>query len=248
MGGGFFERVRKVQTTLNQFHTVCPKIETKFLGKLRNSNVFSAQNQVVSKKKKKKKKKVFTEIETGFSAGIENSNVFSAQNQVVSKKKRSSPKLRLVFRPNSEIQTFEGGLFSYGGGAIFNFSQKIGLKSTKNVRFCILHKPMGGLEPPAPLATLLAILSGKQIIMFLLVFLFERVCCFDETLLSNVRYSKNSAKRYYMFRNLQMTGSNRSEIATKNSTTFECSLFINYCFQISIKNLTKCYIFKDFHA
>ena len=25
------------------------------------------------------------------------------------------------------------------GGAIFNFSQKIGLKSTQNVRFCILH-------------------------------------------------------------------------------------------------------------
>ena len=43
------------------------------------------------------------------------------------------------------------------GWAIFNFSQKIGLKSTKNVRFCILHKPMGGLEPPPPppLATLL---------------------------------------------------------------------------------------------
>ena len=41
------------------------------------------------------------------------------------------------------------------GGAIFSFSQKIGLKSTKNMRFCILHKPMGGLEPPSPLATLL---------------------------------------------------------------------------------------------
>ena len=37
-----------------------------------------------------------------------------------------------------------------GGGAIFHFSQKIGLKSTKNMRFCILHKPMGGLEPPPP--------------------------------------------------------------------------------------------------
>ena len=36
------------------------------------------------------------------------------------------------------------------GGAIFHFSQKIGLKSTKNMRFCILHKPMGGLEPPRP--------------------------------------------------------------------------------------------------
>ena len=37
---------------LNQFHTVCPKIKTKFLEKLGNSNVFSAQNQVVSKKKR----------------------------------------------------------------------------------------------------------------------------------------------------------------------------------------------------
>ena len=37
---------------LNQLHTVCPKLETKFLGKLGNSKVFSAQNQVVFKKKK----------------------------------------------------------------------------------------------------------------------------------------------------------------------------------------------------
>ena len=76
-------------------------------------------------------------------AEIRNSKVFSAQNQVV------------FFWPKSEIQTFEGGLFS-NGGAIFNFSQEIGLKTTKMVRFCILHKPMGGSIPPAPpLATLL---------------------------------------------------------------------------------------------
>ena len=44
------------------------------------------------------------------------------------------------------------------GGAIFHFLQKIGLKSTKNMRFCILYKPMGGARaPPAPpLATLLS--------------------------------------------------------------------------------------------
>ena len=37
------------------------------------------------------------------------------------------------------------------GGAIFHFSQKIGLKSTKYMRFCILHKPMGGARaPPRP--------------------------------------------------------------------------------------------------
>ena len=77
------------------------------------------------------------------------------------KKKRSSPKLRLLFRAISQIQTFEGGLFSNGGGAIFHFSHKIGLKSTKSMRFCILHKPMGGLEPPPPpLATLLIAVKG----------------------------------------------------------------------------------------
>ena len=69
------------------------------------------------------------------------------------KKKRSSPKLWLLFRPISQIQTFEEGCFRMGGGAIFHFSQKIGLKSTKSMRFCILHKPMGGLEPPPGYAT-----------------------------------------------------------------------------------------------
>ena len=51
---------------------VFTKIETDFLAEIGNSNVFFAQNQVVSKKKKKKKKKkkVFTKIKTDFSAGF----------------------------------------------------------------------------------------------------------------------------------------------------------------------------------
>ena len=50
---------------------------------------------------------VFTKIESDFSAEFGNPNVFFAQIQVVSKKKkRSSPKLRVIFRPKSEIQTF----------------------------------------------------------------------------------------------------------------------------------------------
>ena len=111
-------------------------------------------------KKKKKKKKVFAKIQSDFSAEIQNSNVFSAQNQVISKKKkkkkkkkRSSPIFRAIFLPISQVQTYErmrGGSFRMGG-AIFHFSQKIGLKSTKNMRFCILHKPMGGgSSPPRP--------------------------------------------------------------------------------------------------
>ena len=46
---------------------VFTEIETDFSAEIGNSNVFSAQNQVVSKKKKKKKK-VFTDIESDFSA------------------------------------------------------------------------------------------------------------------------------------------------------------------------------------
>ena len=54
---------------------------------------------------------VFTKIESDFSAEIGNSNVFSPKfrwspKKKKKKKKRSSPKLRLIFRPKSEIQTF----------------------------------------------------------------------------------------------------------------------------------------------
>ena len=45
---------------------VLTKIETDFSAEIGNSNVFFAQNQVVSKKKKK----VLTKIETDFSAGF----------------------------------------------------------------------------------------------------------------------------------------------------------------------------------
>ena len=120
---------------LNQFHTVCPKIETKFLVKLGNSKVFSAQNQVVSKKKKKK---VFTEIETDFSVEIGNSNVFSAQNQVVSKEKK---------KKKSEIQTFEGGLFSYGGGLFSTFHKKLVSKAPKTCDFAYFTSQWGGSSP-----------------------------------------------------------------------------------------------------
>ena len=104
---------------LNQFHTVCPKIETKFLGKLGNSNVFSAQKQVVSKKKKK----------------------------------RSSPILRLIFRPQSEIQTFGGGCFSMEG--LFSiFHKKSSSKPPKRCNFAYFTSQWRGSSPPRP-ATLL---------------------------------------------------------------------------------------------
>ena len=108
----------------------------------------------LQKKKKKKKKKVFAKIQSDFSAKIR----WSPKK----KKKRSSPKFRAIFLPISQVQTFEGGSFRMGG-AIFHFSHKIGLKITKNMRFCILHKPMGGLEPPpAPPPGYATVISSRN--------------------------------------------------------------------------------------
>ena len=113
---------------LNQFQMVCPKFETKCLGKIGNSKVFSAQNQVISKKKKKKKKK----------------------------KKRYSPKFTAIFLPISQLQTFEGGLFSNGGGYFPFFTEN---RPQKHKKHAFLHTSQaygGGSSPPRPpLATLL---------------------------------------------------------------------------------------------
>ena len=49
-----------------------------------------------------------------------------------------------------KFRRLRGAVFVWGGGY---FSQKIGLKSTKNMRFCILHKPMGGARAPPGYAT-----------------------------------------------------------------------------------------------
>ena len=98
-----------------------------------------------------KKKKVFAKIQSDFSAEIRNSNVFSAKKKKKKKKKGLRQNSEWFFSQVSQVQTSEGGLFSNGGGAIFHFSQKIGLKSTKYMRFSILHKPMGGgSSPPRP--------------------------------------------------------------------------------------------------
>ena len=91
-------------------NSVVFEIESDFSAEIRNLNVFSSQNKVVSKKKKK----VFTEIESDFSAEIRNLNVYSAQNKVVSKKKRSSPKLRVILRPKSLGLDWWGDASRYG--------------------------------------------------------------------------------------------------------------------------------------
>ena len=175
-GGGLFWKSEKCAYDLDsnfhwpwlEFHTICPKFEMKCLGKIGNSKFFPPKIRWSPKKKKKKKKK----IQSDFSAEIQNSNVFSAQNQVISKKKkkkkkRSSPKFRAIFLPISQVQTYEGGLFSYGGGYFPFFTEN---RPQKNKKHAILHTSQangGGSSPPAPpLATLLFITIRINYIWF----------------------------------------------------------------------------------
>ena len=67
------------------------------------------------------------------------------------KKKRSSPKFRAIFLPISQVQTFEGGLFSYGGGYFPFFTEN---RPQKHKNHAILHTSQangGGSSPPRPL-------------------------------------------------------------------------------------------------
>ena len=112
---------------------------------------------------KKKKKKVFAKIQSDFSTEIRNSNVFSAQNQVISKKKkkRSSPKFTAIFLPISQLQTFEGGLFSNGGGYFPFFTENRPQKHKKHAFLNTSQASGGGARaPPPPLATLLGLIEA----------------------------------------------------------------------------------------
>ena len=111
-------------------------------------------------KKKKKKKRSSPKFRVIFRPKSTIQTFFPPKIKWSPKKKKKGLRqnLRRFFFQNFASSNVSGGaLFAWGGGAIFNFTQKIGLKSTKNMRFCILHKPMGGARaPPAPpLATLL---------------------------------------------------------------------------------------------
>ena len=124
---------------------------------------------------------VFTKLESDFWAEIGDSKVFFAQIQVVSKrkkkKKRSSPKLRVIFRPNSEIQTFFSPKFRWspkkkkkkvftkietdfspdslrlgrwGGDASRNGAELFEIESDFSAKIVTFRLVGGGMHPPHP--------------------------------------------------------------------------------------------------
>ena len=80
---------------------VFTNFETDFSAKIRNSKLFSAQNQVVSKKKRSSP---ILRLIFWPKSGIQ--SFFPPKIRWSPKKKRSSPILRLIFRPKSGIQSF----------------------------------------------------------------------------------------------------------------------------------------------
>ena len=82
------------------------------------------------------------------------SKAFFGQTQVIFKKKVFTDFGWAPEPKNSTILVQITASSNPVGGAIFIFGAKIGLKSTENVLFCILFRPMGGTRAP-PMATLL---------------------------------------------------------------------------------------------
>ena len=126
--GGYFERVRSVQTIL-----------TRSLIALESVSHGLSENCDEISRKARKFKGFFRPKQGGLQKR---------------KKKRSSPKLRLIFRSKSEIQTFEGGLFSNGGG-YFQFFTKNRPQNHQNGAILHTSQANGGARAPAPLAALL---------------------------------------------------------------------------------------------
>ena len=123
--GGYFEKVRKVQTTLTRILIV---LESVSHGLSENSDEISRKFEgfFPHKHRWSPKKKVFAEIESDFRPKSDIQTFFPHKHRwspkkKKKKKKRSSPKLSPIFRPNSEIQTFQGGCFLMGGGGLFSY-------------------------------------------------------------------------------------------------------------------------------
>ena len=166
-GGGFFERVRKVQTTLTRIFIVLESVSRFFRKLRRNFSESSAIQTFIPPKNRWKRSS--PKLRLNFRPKSEIQTFFQPKSRwSPKKKKKSSPKLRLIFWPESEIQTLfhtdsQNLLHNFGtqfplGGGCFQFFTKN--RPQKHQIRAILHTSQanGGAlapPPPPPLATLL---------------------------------------------------------------------------------------------
>ena len=123
-----------------------------------NSKGFSGRNQVISTKKKSSpKSKGIFRPKTGAlqkEKGLHQySTGFSGRNLKFKGFFRNQKFKGFVWPKSGDLQQKKRSVF-ISGGAVFIFGVKIGLKSTKNVLFCVLFR----LEPP-PLGYATAVTS-----------------------------------------------------------------------------------------
>ena len=155
--GGLFLKSEKCANDLDpNFH--CSWISfTRFVRKLRRNFSESSEIQRFFPPKirksgglQKRKKGLHLNWDWFFGRNRKFKRFFRPKSGGLQKKKKGLHRIwDGFFGPNRKSKRLRGGCFPMGG-AIFNFSQKIGLKTTKKVRFCILHKPMGGARAPPP--------------------------------------------------------------------------------------------------
>ena len=130
---------------LNQFQTVCPKLEAKCLGKLGNSKLFSAQSWGISEKKKKKKRSspkfrvIFRPKLKGF---------FCPKLGDLQKKKKKGlhQNLGCYFVQFRKFRRLRGAVFEWGGYFPYFTSNR----PQKHKKHAILHTSQanGGGSPP----------------------------------------------------------------------------------------------------
>ena len=117
---------------------VFAKIQSDFSAEIRNSKLFSAQNQVISKNKKKKRSSPKFRVIFRPNSEFRNSKLFSAQNQVIPPKKKKKMKVRSVFHPNSLKFPAESLVPNLQrGGPCLNFAHF-------TMQFCNPSDPKGG--------------------------------------------------------------------------------------------------------
>ena len=170
-GGGFFGSLLQPKTNLTQIFISFKldwggfSVKIRWSPKKKKTKVFTEIQRVFPAEIKhatvffrpntgdlQKKEKVFTEIQRVFRPKSEIQMVFIAEIRWSPKKKglhrlwvSSKTKKLHYFGPNNgKFFTTSAPKSLWEVGAVFIFRAKIGLKSTKNVLFCILFSTMGG--------------------------------------------------------------------------------------------------------